>query len=177
LIIRDLGYCPLDVFQTFINNRAYFLSRYFIRINVFYRDGSRVCFQKLYDEMAKKGICQQEIEVYPGNDCRIPVRMLLIPVCDQIYEKRVRDRKKEQEKRGGEMTAEMRACYHLTIFITNAPSDALPADMIHPVYKLRWQIEPVFKYWKSLFHIHKMGKMKEERYLYLLYVKFPTCLG
>ncbi|GHT43699.1 hypothetical protein FACS189438_1430 [Bacteroidia bacterium] len=51
--------------------------------------------------MKKKGMHQQEIEVYLGNGHRLPVRMLLIPACGQAYGKRVRDRKKEQKKRGG----------------------------------------------------------------------------
>ncbi|MDR0864740.1 MAG: IS4 family transposase [Candidatus Symbiothrix sp.] len=171
LIICDLGYYSLDVFQTFIDKHSYFLSRYYTRTSVFYKDGSRICFQKLYADMKKKGMRQQEIEVYLGNEHRLPVRMLLIPVCDQVYEKRVRDRKKAQKKRGGQMSAEMCACYHFTIFITNVPGESLPAEMIYPVYKLRWQIELMFKQWKSLFCIHKTGKMKEERYLCLLYAK------
>ncbi|GHV48841.1 hypothetical protein FACS1894181_05750 [Bacteroidia bacterium] len=122
-------------------------------------------------DMKKKGMRQQEMEACLGNGHRLPVRMLLIPACGQAYGKRVQDRKKEQKKRGGQMSAEMCACYHFTIFITNVPGESLPAEMIYPLYKLRWQIELMFKHWKSLFCIHKSGKMKEERYLCLLYAK------
>ena len=45
-------------------------------------------------------------------------------------------------------------------------------DKVYPVYKLRWQIELMFKCWKSIFCIAKMGnKMKKARLLCFLYVK------
>ncbi|GHV52767.1 IS4 family transposase [Bacteroidia bacterium] len=171
LITRDSGYYTLGVFQTFIGKHSCFPSRHYTRTSVYYKDGSRVCFQKPYAGMKKKGMRQQEMEVCLGNGHRLPVRMLLIPACGQAYGKRVRDRKKEQKRRGGQMGAEMCACYHFTVFITNVPGESLPAEMIYPLYKFRWQIELMFKHWKSLFCIHKAGKMKEERYLCLLHAK------
>ncbi|GHV50803.1 hypothetical protein FACS1894181_11820 [Bacteroidia bacterium] len=108
---------------------------------------------------------------YKGNGGSPAGALLLIPACGQAYGKRVRDRKKEQKKRGGQMSAEMCACYHFTIFITNVPGESLPAEMVYPLYKLRRQTELMFKHWKSLFCIHKAGKMKEERYLCLLHAK------
>ncbi|GHT38061.1 hypothetical protein FACS189435_4280 [Bacteroidia bacterium] len=101
LIIRDLGYYSLGVFQTFIDKHCYFPSRYYTRTSVYYKDGSLICFQKPYAGMKKKGMRQQEMEACLGNGHRLPVRMLLIPACGQAYEKRVRDRKKEQKNREG----------------------------------------------------------------------------
>ncbi|GHT51791.1 IS4 family transposase [Bacteroidia bacterium] len=171
LIIRDLGYHSLDVFQFIADKGAFFLSRHYTPTSVFCKNGERVSFKELHEIMKKTGMQQMEIEVYLGNEHRIPVRMLLIPVSEEVYKKRVRDRKKEQKKRGGAMTEEMCACYRYSIFITNADSDILPTDAILLMYKLRWQIELHFKAWKSLFCIHKIEKMKEERFLCLLFAR------
>ncbi|EMF0052632.1 transposase [Enterococcus hirae] len=46
----------------------------------------------------------------------------------------------------------------LNIYITNCPVVHVPMDMVHEVYSLRWQIELLFKVWKSVFKINKIKK-------------------
>ncbi|WP_242310910.1 transposase, partial [Bacillus cereus group sp. BfR-BA-01331] len=39
----------------------------------------------------------------------------------------------------------------------------VPMEQIHDFYSLRWQIEIIFKTWKSLFQIHDLHNVKRER--------------
>lgn len=65
------------------------------------------------------------------------------------------------------------------LYLTNTPENALPEDAVFDIYGLRWQIELLFKIWKSLLCIDKVGKMnifRFESYLYgrLLFILLST---
>jgi hypothetical protein len=47
----------------------------------------------------------------------------------------------------------------------------MSASEVYKTYKLRWQIELVFKIWKSIGEIHLIKDVKPERLLSLLYAK------
>ncbi|OFC88106.1 transposase for insertion sequence element IS231B [Bacillus thuringiensis] len=51
----------------------------------------------------------------------------------------------------------------INVYITNIPWEVVPTEHIHDIYSLRWQIEIVFKTWKSLFGINRCHKVKRER--------------
>ncbi|MPQ44886.1 ATP-binding cassette domain-containing protein [Clostridium tarantellae] len=52
----------------------------------------------------------------------------------------------------------------LNAYITNVKDSILKTEEIHLFYSLRWQIELMFKIWKSLFKINKIKKVKIERF-------------
>jgi len=62
------------------------------------------------------------------------------------------------------------------VYITNAPEEKLPASMVRLVYSLRWQIELVFKIWKSVFDIDKVKKMSIFRFECYIYAKLISIL-
>jgi prolipoprotein diacylglyceryltransferase len=47
--------------------------------------------------------------------------------------------------------------------ITNSADSIITLDNAWKIYKLRWQIELIFKIWKSICKIDKVKKVKEER--------------
>ena len=57
------------------------------------------------------------------------------------------------------------------LFITNVPKSILPDEVIPVLYRIRWQIELIFKIWKSVIGIHHIRKMKYKRWLCLLHFK------
>jgi len=55
--------------------------------------------------------------------------------------------------------------------VTNAPWEWVPMEQVHELYTVRWQIEIVFKTWKSLFDIDHCRTVKRERIECHLYGK------
>ncbi len=49
------------------------------------------------------------------------------------------------------------------MYITNLSAENVPTEHIHDFYSLRWQIEILFKTWKSFFQIDKCKGIKQER--------------
>ncbi|WP_235713369.1 transposase [Bacillus mycoides] len=48
----------------------------------------------------------------------------------------------------------------INVYMTNTPTDIVPMGQVHDWYSLRWQIEILFKTWKSFFQIHHCKKDK-----------------
>ncbi|MCT6917456.1 MAG: transposase, partial [Bacillus wiedmannii] len=59
----------------------------------------------------------------------------------------------------------------LNVYVTNTPWEWVPMKQVHELYSLRWQIEIVFKTWKSLFDIDHCRTVKQERIECHLYGK------
>ncbi|ETT74596.1 IS231-related transposase [Bacillus mycoides FSL H7-687] len=57
----------------------------------------------------------------------------------------------------------------INVYMTNTPTDIVPMGQVHDWYSLRWQIEILFKTWKSFFQIHQCKKIKPERWECHLY--------
>ena len=51
----------------------------------------------------------------------------------------------------------------MNVYITNTPSKEVPTYYVHSLYSLRWQIEILFKTWKSFFEIDECKTIKKER--------------
>ncbi|MBY0594954.1 transposase, partial [Bacillus bingmayongensis] len=49
------------------------------------------------------------------------------------------------------------------VYMTNIPTEWVPKEKIYDLYSLRWQIELLFKIWKSWFQIHRCKSIKQER--------------
>lgn len=62
------------------------------------------------------------------------------------------------------------------MYITNVEEFILPKEKVCEIYSLRWQIEIIFKIFKSLFKIHMAKKVKIERFEFSLYGKLIRLL-
>ena len=172
LIIRDLGYYSLLVFEEWHKNNVFFLSRLDSGTLVYDSQGKKISFKDIHRDMQESGIREQEMQVFAGEKARLPVRLIIQTVPDEVYEKRIREKTKKSKEQGrGQITDETKIRCRFSLFITNAESSRLPAKCIYSLYRVRWQIELQYKAWKSVFKIDKQQKMKEARYLTTLYVK------
>ena len=165
LRIEDLGYFKLDRFEKIKNHNAYFLSRLKHGIAVFCmndREYQRIHLKNIIAQM-KPG---EKIDtmVYLGLKEKLHVRMILERVPDQVAAQKRRKLKTDKQNKRKSISQDRLAFCDVNAYITNAEQDMLPTDLIRSIYSLRWQIEILFKAWKSIFNIDKVKKMKVQRF-------------
>jgi hypothetical protein len=174
LIIRDLGYFSHVALLDIKKAGAYFLSRlnYNTKIYEASQEGMvELDFGKLYRYMKENGLSQMEKQVFMGKEGMMEVRMIIETMPDEVYEKRIRNVSKQNKKNGYKTSDAYKEKARFNLFVTNVEETMLPMKDISILYKIRWQIELVFKAWKSIYGIHITGKMKLERFLCTLYAK------
>lgn len=170
LIIRDLGYFSTEVLKKIQEQNAFFLSRLHSTVLVYDENGKEIDFEKIYDFMAKHKLQRFEKQVFIGAN-KLPVRLFIALVPSEVYQERMRSKQKEEKRRGHKMKDRTKFLLHFNLFITNTDAEKLPAEKIMVLYRFRWQVELMFKNWKSLFSIHKFHKMKENRYITMLHIR------
>jgi len=119
---------------------------------------------------------QQTATVYEhdyamGLDCRLAVRLIAQRVPEKVAVERRRKALAKGRKKGRTPSARHLALLDWTIFVTNVPAVRLTALQVMAFYRLRWQIELVFKLWKSCAKLDHVGTWRTERVLCILYAK------
>jgi hypothetical protein len=178
LIIRDLAYMNLSFLEML---RGYFLARLQHNVKVLEKidDGfQELDFVKTRNYMMKYKLSVIEKKVYIGSQKRIPVRLIIHLLPDNVVAERLRKGQQSNKKKGRkQLSQEYKARAALNLFITNASEKQIPTMNVYQLYRLRWQIELTFKIWKSLCNIDKVKKVKRERlecYIYgkLIFIVF-----
>lgn len=175
LVIRDLGYVSLKTMETISSDcNAYYLNRLKSSTTAFLANDpmqKKINFSTIESDMRKNGDEIIEFDTLIGGSNKLPVRMVVQLIPEKIKVERIRKRKQLAKKNKQVVTQETLARCGLNIFVTNIPKDKLPMTAIVPVYGIRWQIENIFKVWKSVGGIHKVRKMSRIRFEFYLYAK------
>lgn len=175
LCIRDLGYTTFNYLESIEDKKAFYLNRLpSIGVSILTPIGfEKINWEKLHKKMQKSGASEMELDVFIGNQKKIKARMVLFPVDKKVSEKRIRRASDYGDRKNGyQPSKEYRIKAQYSIFITNAPKEVLSIAQIQSTYRLRWQIEIIFKVWKSHLAIHKVKYIKKERLECQLLAKF-----
>ena len=86
-------------------------------------------------------------------------------------EKRSKRWKKNAKKKGIEKSNNTIELLGIFMYITNIKQEILSAKQVYEFYSLGWQVEIIFKTWKSILHIHSVKQVKIERFQCQLYGK------
>lgn len=174
LVIRDLGYYAFKSLNNILKKEAFFISRLGVKTTVFEMicgDYKKLDFKTVYNQMKRDKLSRTYKDVFIGSEEKIPVRLVIDLMPDDVYEQRMRKIHKQHKKKGYKTSEEYKFIARFNLFITNVPREALPDEVISSLYRMRWQIELIFKIWKSVFGIHHTRKMKYQRWLCLLHFK------
>lgn len=175
LIIRDLAYMNLGVIKRLIAKGAFLLCRLQYSVNVYEMNDHSYAvldFVKLRTFMQQNKLMVIEKEVYLGSVERLKLRLIIHLLPDDVVAQRLRKAQRNNNKKGrGQLSKKYKARSALNLFITNATERQIPLTAVGLFYRLRWQIELMFKIWKSLCHIDKVKQVKKERIECYIYAK------
>lgn len=108
-------------------------------------------------------------DAYVGMTDKVPTRVIVHRITKEQQEKRLQDQTIREKKKRMKYSPRSKRLSSINVYMTNTPTDVVPMGQVHDWYSLRWQIEILFKTWKSFFHIHHCKKIKRERLEYHLY--------
>lgn len=150
LLIRDLGYFVLDALQQVIEKSAYVISRLRYGVTIYNMNGKEINWKQL---CKTKGIIDKQVLI--GKKNKIPVRIIMIPLPQKIAAQRIRKARTDRDKRLNH-SKDYYVWLRYNVFIANIEEEKLNAPAIAQVYKIRWQIEIIFKSWKSGGHLQEV---------------------
>lgn len=178
LLIRDLGYFSMKSLKNIKRKNAKYISRLKPKTALFKKVGEeyiRIDMKKLLQKMKKQSILFIDEEFYISTSEKEISRVCIFLIPEEVREARIRKNKKVNSGKKHQCTDEFSIWSAFNIFITNVDPSQHSIDQIAKLYKIRWQIELIFKTWKSFYRIDRIKNMKIIRiecYMYasLLYL-------
>lgn len=147
LRISDLGYFDLSVFAEMTRENEYFLSRLQYGTTVMLPDQNKLDLLRWLSEQPAHFIDQ---EILLGKDERLRCRLIAWRLPQELADRRRQKLREEtKSKKGREPSAERLAWCDWTILVTNVPVEKLTPKEAVVLYRARWQVELLFKRWKS----------------------------
>lgn len=177
LYIKDLGYYDLNYLAHIAENGGFFLSRYRTRTACFIKNGRGKFESTLINDLVPAyGLNRDVSMIYIGSK-KMKVRMIIESIPEEHLEER-RNRVLKKNKSNGYDTlhADSMLLCQYNIYITNVEESILGMARVRWLYALRWQIELIFKIWKSVFDMDKVKQMSVFRFECYLYGRLMVIL-
>lgn len=147
LRIADLGYFKLDMLEKYAAQEGFWLTRLKTGTRIYDVDGQEVVLQDWLNAQTQD---QVERVVLLGQTHRVRCRLLAARVPDAVAEQRRRKLKRAAQVKGQTLSAARLALASWTLLVTNVPCHLLTLAEALILYRVRWQIELLFKLWKSV---------------------------
>jgi len=171
LFLFDLGYFKIKALASLATVGAYFLCRLNHQTNIYETATGRLGPIKLAELLTTVAhdLPLLETSIFIGATERGAARLIAVRMPEAIINERRRVAKKNAKKKGHTPSQAHLTLMAWNLFITNVPPTIWPTPAIVHVYPLRWQIELIFKSWKSYLHLASLTTKKEDSTLCYLY--------
>jgi hypothetical protein len=147
LRITDLGYFNVPVFADMTKEGEFFLSRWQFGTAVLLPSGEAVELRSWLSQQAGPMIDQP---ILLGQEQRLPCRLIAWRVPKEWADRRRQKlRREHQSKYGKEPSVGRLAWCDWNVLVTNVPVEMMTPKEAVILYRARWQVELLFKRWKS----------------------------
>lgn len=153
LVLRDRGYYKNDEIERHIQSNAYCIYRY--KHKTTFLDPQTKKSIDLVNLLKKKR--KLDIVVYLNNKEQTKVRIVAVPVSQEVAN--TRKMKAKKESKGHNPSQDVLKLMEWTIFITNISREKADFDKLLKIYRLRWRIEIIYKIWKSHMSFAKLHQV------------------
>jgi hypothetical protein len=169
LFLCDLGYFVLTSLRDIAEAGAYFVSRLNTQCTL-YDPTTQEKFD-LLAHLLQSTEDQVELNLLVGSKVELLCRVLAIRLPPDVVAERRRKAKANARRKGRTLSAEKLAWLAWNVYITNVPITMLTLRQAVLIYTLRWQIELLFRLWKSEAELDRVAGRLRERVLCEIYAK------
>lgn len=178
LFLQDLGYFQYDTFEQIDQEEAFYISRtradamFYIAHPTprYHPDGTIVqkyAYERLFPEEEVKTLKPGEMRNYPrvylGKHKKLPSRLILYRMTEEEQRRQEYRIKRRDQTKQGVIKQKSLDLAGVSMMVTNLPAE-IPAGEVVALYRYRWQIELLFRSWKSDLNLDQFRKMKQARW-------------
>jgi Transposase DDE domain len=172
LLVFDLGYFDLERFASADAKKAKFISRLLFGTDVFDSNGKPL---NLLARLRQQPTGLLEQMILLGAAARLCCRLVAIRAPQEAANRRRQQAREKAAKKGRQPTAEYLELLGWSLFVTNCTGEELTWKAVVVLYRARWQIELLFKLWKS--HNRLAAHREGAKALEVLAVFYAKLLG
>lgn len=169
LRLADLGFFSLDRFKELNDQGVYWLTR--VQPGTIIYDADKTA-SGVADFLSRQAGAVVDISVALGVHHRLPGRLIAVRVPEAVAEKRRARMRKRQSRKGRRYEGtDAWVLAEWTVYATNVPVELLSVEEALVLGRCRWQIELLWKLWKSEGRIDESRSGKPWRILTEVYAK------
>lgn len=172
LLLFDLGYVSLELLAQLVARQVYFVCRHYTRLALYdAASGQRLDLRHELERCEREEREHLEVAVLVGCRERLPLRLVGQRLEEGVVERRLRAANERARKHGRQYSAEYKALLRWSLYLTNTAGEQLTREEVMAVYRLRWQVELLFKLWKSEGQVDRVAGQAKPRVLCEIYAK------
>lgn len=169
VFLFDLGYFKLKALAQMAQAEAYFLTRQHHQATLGEAVAGRLRPVELAAWLRPEPPRLLERPLFLGAQEPVAVRLIAARVPDAVVNERRRKARKAARKRGDTPSQAHLTLLAWNLFLTNVPRTVWTPTTVCKADGLRWQVELVFKSWKSALHLATLPTKAPEPTLCYLY--------
>ena len=173
LRLADLGYYSLDTFQKLSDAGVFWISRYKVNCRLYDETGEPFSLLKWLQEGSDNF---KEKQIFVGKSKRLNARMVAQRLSETETQQRIKEIKHRAKRKHTKPSQERLQLARWNIYITNIEVDQLTAEQICAVSRVRWQVELMYKCFKSIGKVDTSRSDKPYRPLCELYAKLIVAI-
>lgn len=177
LSLADLGFFSVDRLHRLAHpaegGKRFFVMRYKHGTLLQTRGGHHLELAGVLPQ--QPGACR-ELGVLLGKEHRLPVRLIMLRVPEEVAEQRREQARQQAHEHGHQVREQSLYLAQWTMVVTNVPRRLLTWQEVLVLLGARWQIERLFRLWKHEGRLDKWNSQKPYRILTEVYAKLSAQL-
>lgn len=149
LMVFDLGYFSLDRFRRLTNAGVSWVSRLQFGVTVYDSADRELSLLEYLQRLYSAGERLIDMTVVLGVEHRLRCRLIAVRVPQETAARRRQAAHAKATKHGRAASQDYLRWQDWTIFVTDCAAERLTWQAVVVLYRARWQIELMFKIWKS----------------------------
>lgn len=168
LYLADLGFWCLDRLRQFTNQGIHWISRIPSSATLCVGEGVR---QKLAEFLQGQTVNRVDVPVLLGEE-KLSCRLVAVRCPENIAAEKKRRLRRKMSKKGKQPSKQQLVFCEWLVLATNLSAKEFTIEELWTLYRVRWQIELVFKRWKSVLQMDSSNaRTNGNRRLVELYAK------